>query len=91
MPSDVGEALSTNRSITPTPTVPQVASSPPAPLASELNTRARQTVPNRTNTPINPQEQSLASNQTKQYGGKSIAIGTKAKAVLATAISGEGK
>ena len=89
MPSDVGEALSTNRSITPTPTVPQVASSPPAPLASEFNSRARQTVPNRTNTPINPQEQSLASNQTKQYGGKSIAIGTKAKAVLAADISGE--
>ncbi len=89
MPSDVGEALSTNRSITPTPTVPQVASSPPAPLASEFNSRARQTVPNRTNTPTNPQQQSLASNQTKQYGGKSIAIGTKAKAVLAADISGE--
>ncbi|WP_414587253.1 hypothetical protein [Scytonema sp. PCC 10023] len=93
MPSDVGEALSTNRSITPTPTptptVPQVASSPPAPLASELNTRARQPLPNRTNTTTNPQEQSLASNQTKQYGGKAIAIGTKAKAVLAADIAGE--
>lgn len=93
MPSDVGEALSTNRSITPTPTptptVPQVASSPPTPLASELNSRARQPVPNRTNTPTNVQEQSLASNQTKQYGGKSIAIGTKAKAVLAADIAGE--
>jgi hypothetical protein len=89
MPSDVGEALSTNRSITPTPTVPQVASSPPAPLASELNTRARQPLPNRTNTTTNPQEQSLASNQTKQYGGKAIAIGTKAKAVLAADITGE--
>ncbi|KAB8315785.1 hypothetical protein SD81_031035 [Tolypothrix campylonemoides VB511288] len=93
MPSDVGEALSTNRSITPTPTptptVPQVASSPPAPLASELNSRARQPLPNRTNTTTNPQEQSLASNQTKQYGGKAIAIGTKAKAVLAADIAGE--
>ena len=89
MPSDVGEALSTNRSITPTPTVPQVASSPPAPLASELNSRARQPLPNRTNTTTNPQEQSLASNQTKQYGGKAIAIGTKAKAVLAADITGE--
>ncbi len=89
MPSDVGEALSTNRSITPTPTVPQVASSPPAPLASELNTRARQPLPNRTNTTTTPQEQSLASNQTKQYGGKAIAIGTKAKAVLAADIAGE--
>ncbi|BAY42592.1 hypothetical protein SAMD00079811_01700 [Scytonema sp. HK-05] len=89
MPSDVGEALSTNRSITPTPTVPQVASSPPAPLASEFNSRARQPLPNRTNTTTNPQEQSLASNQTKQYGGKAIAIGTKAKAVLAADITGE--
>jgi hypothetical protein len=93
MPSDVGEALSTNRSITPTPTptptVPQVASSPPAPLASEFNSRARQPLPNRTNTTTNPQQQSLASNQTKQYGGKAIAIGTKAKAVLAADITGE--
>jgi hypothetical protein len=93
MPSDVGEALSTNRSITPTPTptptVPQVASSPPAPLASEFNSRARQPLPNRTNTTTNPQQQSLASNQTKQYGGKAIAIGTKAKAVLAADIAGE--
>ncbi|BAZ21808.1 hypothetical protein NIES4073_26860 [Kalymmatonema gypsitolerans NIES-4073] len=93
MPSDVGEALSANRSITPTPTptptVPQVASSPPAPLASELNTRARQPLPNRTNTTTTPQQQSLASNQTKQYGGKAIAIGTKAKAVLAADIAGE--
>lgn len=90
MPSDVGQALSTNRSITPTPTVPQVASSPPAPLASELNSRTRGTVPNRTNTTTYAQNETQSTNQTNQLTGKSVAVGTSAKAVLTTALSGEG-
>lgn len=90
MQSDVGQALSTNRSITPTPTVPQVASSPPAPLASELNSRTRGTVPNRTNTTTYAQNETQSTNQTNQLTGKSVAVGTSAKAVLTTALSGEG-
>ena len=90
MPSDVGQALSTNRSITPTPTVPQVASSPPAPLASELNSRTRGTLPNRTNTTTYAQNETQSTNQTNQLTGKSVAVGTSAKAVLTTALSGEG-
>ncbi|QDL14192.1 hypothetical protein DP113_07845 [Brasilonema octagenarum UFV-E1] len=79
---------------TPTPNLPRVANSPPSTLGSELNSRARDNlqtlpVPNRTNTTANPQQTPETTNQTTQYTGKSIAVGTSAKAVLATAIFGE--
>ncbi|MBP5971735.1 hypothetical protein HW132_03050 [Brasilonema sp. CT11] len=79
---------------TSTPNLPTVANSPPSTLGSQLNSRARDNVqtlpvPNRTNTTANPQQTPETTNQTTQYTGKSIAVGTSAKAVLATAIFGE--
>ncbi|MGH2412586.1 MAG: hypothetical protein ACRDEA_02595 [Microcystaceae cyanobacterium] len=62
---------------TPTPSLPRVASSPPSRLGSELNSRDTQST-------------SALINRITQHNGKSIAVGTSAKAVLATAVFGEG-
>ncbi|NMG10305.1 TrbI/VirB10 family protein [Brasilonema sp. UFV-L1] len=67
---------------TPTPSLPRVASSPPSRLGSELNSRDRETTDN-------PSTSALI-NRLTQHSSKSIAVGTKAKAVLATAVFGEG-
>ncbi|NMG21144.1 hypothetical protein DP116_17500 [Brasilonema bromeliae SPC951] len=81
---------------TPTPSLPRVANSPPSTLGSELNSRNRDNaqilpVPNRRNTAANPQQTpaEATTNETTQYTGKSVAVGTNAKAVLATAVFGE--
>jgi hypothetical protein len=79
---------------TPTPNLPRVASSPPSTLGSELNPRTRDNpqilpVPNRRNTTANPEDTPEATNESTQYTGKSVAVGTNAKAVLATAVFGE--
>ncbi|ARV62998.1 hypothetical protein BZZ01_12840 [Nostocales cyanobacterium HT-58-2] len=77
----------------PTPNLPRVAPSPPnpnsEPISSAKESAEITTVPRRTNTIPNPQPSSLASNQTNQYAGKTLAIGTSARAVLADAITGE--
>ncbi|MBW4631660.1 MAG: hypothetical protein KME30_07090 [Iphinoe sp. HA4291-MV1] len=73
---------------TPTPNLPRVASSP-ADSDSEPSEQEILPVPRTRNTATNPQRTPSALNQTIQHSSTSVAVGTSAKAVLVTAISGE--
>ncbi|NJR76120.1 MAG: hypothetical protein HC773_26110, partial [Scytonema sp. CRU_2_7] len=87
---------------TPTPNLPRVASSPPNPNSEPISSAKEGAeippVPNRTNTPnipnrTNPtrdtQSTSSLISRITQHNSKSIAVGTSAKAVLATAVFAE--